>query len=603
MVASDLLPPPKDESWTPEGTNRFAKGPRPRSVQAACALWLTILLMVSSVLVGGIWSPKSPRASGPVAPSAATFSFGAAGDYSFSADAQAVMTRMGASGLDFIIALGDFMYGDTTEQAWCNYFESQMGDGRVLLISGNHDEGGSDGDINVFRQYCNFGIAATPTGDYGKEYFFDYPASGPLVRFILSACGLGLDNTSWACAPGDQHYNFLSNAIDSAHAARIPWVITAMHKDCISDGDKSCQIGEAVQDLLLWKQVDLVLEGHQHAYLRSKRLTCATDDLYRPECIAAAGAWGQVIAIVGTGGKNHDSVGGTADAGYFETLNGDTFGFLRVDVSATALDAHFVPVVGNYTDAFQITRTSQPVDFTLSANPMSLSVAPSQVGFVSVGVDAPPGFARTVDVTLSTPAGVTGSCSPSNLQAPGTSTCVLSGSTPGSYDVLVTGTSGSTVRTQHIALFIASPSTGTDSTPPLVAIGSPGNNTMLRSGTVTVTGQASDDRGVQKVELSSDGVYWTPATGTETWSGSVTLFGGEQRIYARATDAAGNVGTSVVLVFVDVTAPPAPPSHLLGLPVPDAYVYAGIAISAVLAGGAAILRRAQRRRARRPPAR
>src|SRR5205823_8037318 len=536
-------------------------------------------------------------------PSSATFSFGAAGDYSFSADAQAVMTRMGASGLDFNIALGDFMYGDTTEQTWCNYFESKMGDGRALLISGNHDEGGSDGNIDVFRQYCNFGIAATPIGDYGKEYYFDYPASGPLARFILSGCGLTLGNTSWACAPGDVHYNFLANAIDDARAKGIPWIITGMHKNCISNGVKDCAIGEALQDLLLWKRVDLVLQGHDHDYQRSNRLTCADDNLFHPECIAPAGAWGQVIAIVGTGGKGHDAVGGTLDQSYFNIWNDSTFGFLKVDVSATALDAHFIPVNGTFTDAFQITRTSQPLDFTLSTNPTGLSLAPDQSGFVSVGVDAPPGFAGTVGVSLSTPAGVTGSCSPSSLQPPGTSTCAISGSTPGSYDVTITGTSGSTVHTQHIALFIASPSTGTDSTPPLIAIGSPGNNTMVRPGTVTVTGQASDDRGVQKVELSSDGVSWTLATGTDTWSGNVVLFGGEQRIYARATDASGNVATTVVSVFVDVTAPPVAPSHVLGLPVPDVYVYMGIAISAVLAGGAAILRRAHRRRARRPPAR
>jgi Big-like domain-containing protein/calcineurin-like phosphoesterase family protein len=600
MHPSDLPHPSKDESGTPSWVHRSEKGPSERTIRRAGSLGLSVVVLLSALIVTEGAVPASFNASNRITPLASTFSFGAAGDYSFSSEAQAVMMRMGDSGLDFILALGDLSYGDATELEWCSYFEAQVGDGRALLIAGNHDEGGSDGDINVFRQHCNFDIAATLSGDYAKEYYFDYPASGPLVRFILSSCGLDLDNTSWACAPGDAHYSFLSNAIDDARAASIPWVIVGMHKNCITNGDKECAIGEAVQDLLLEKKVDLVLQGHEHAYLRSRRLVCADDDLFRPECLAPTGGWGQVIAIVGTGGKGSESLGGTLDEPYFETWSGDTFGFLKVDVSGTALDARFVPVDGTYTDSFQISRSSQPPDFTLSVRPMSVSVAPDQPGFVNVAVDATSGFDGTVDLSIAVPEGVTGSCVPTSLRAQETSTCALSGQTPGSYVVTITGTSGSVIRAQNIALSIAQPSPGPDSTPPLVAIASPANNTLLRSGTVTVTGRASDDTGVQSVELSSDGVSWIPATGTDAWTGSLTLPGGEHLIQVRATDAAGNVGTAVVQVSVNLTLPA--PFGFLDLSWPNLAVYAGIALAVGLAGGA-ILRLVRRRGDGRPPSR
>lgn len=565
-------------------------------MQVAWSLGLCVLLILA-VIVYGVPGAVLEAARPPIGPLAGTFSFGAAGDYGFSTDARAVMTSMGASGLDFILALGDLSYGEATEEEWCTAFEGQVGDGKALLIAGNHDEGGSDGDINAFRRHCNFGIAGPMTRDYAKEYYFDYPGSGPLARFILTSCGLGLDNDSWECAPGDAHYNFLSNAIDEAHAAGIPWVIAAMHKNCISDGGKDCDIGEAVQDLLLSKKVDLVLQGHEHAYLRSRPLVCADDDAFSSLCLASPGAWGQVIAIVGTGGTGHESLGGTEDAEYFQTWSEDTFGFLKVDVSATALDARFVPVNGTYTDAFQLTIGSAPPDFTLSASPMGLSVVPGQPAFVTVRVDAISGFAGTVDLQVSAPAGISASCDRSTLHVQEAATCTLSGGTPGSYDITFTGTSGSTERSQIVTLSIAQPSPGPDSTPPLITIVSPSDGTMLRPGTISVSGMASDDTGVVRVDLSADGVDWIPATGTDTWSGSLTLFAGERSIQARATDAAGNNGTAIVRVFVDVT--PQAPSGLLNLSFQNPVVVAGIGFAAGLA--AVGLRHAWQRRARRPP--
>jgi hypothetical protein len=393
--------------------------------------------------------------AGPVAPTAGTpFAFGTAGDFGFSGDAQAVMTAMGSSGLDFAVIVGDLSYGATSESNWCNYFESKMGDGKVLLIAGNHDSGeSSGGNINVFRQHCNFGIVATLNGDYGKEYYFDYPQVEPLARFILTGCGLSFEvdgQGEWSCNAGDSHYNFVANAIDESRSAGIPWVFVGMHKNCITNGVKDCEIGEAFQDLLLSKRVDLVLQGHDHNYQRSHQLTCADDDNFRSECIVDSDdshdhGVGEVINIAGTGGQGLYETGGTADEPYFSRWSSSTKGFLKVDVSASALDVSFRNIVGGFTDSYRIVRLPSTPDFSISASPTSVSFPVGGSATTTVTIRPIAGFTGTVDLTAtSEPAGLSASCVPSSVTGgSGTSTCTITGSSSRSYVLTLIGTSGS----------------------------------------------------------------------------------------------------------------------------------------------------------------
>lgn len=89
-----------------------------------------------------------------------------------------------------------------------------------------------------------------------------------------------------------------------------------------------------------------------------------------------------------------------------------------------------------------------------------------------------------------------------------------------------------------------------DTVPPSIAIVSPAEGATLASTVVAISGTASDDVGLERVELSTDGVSWTRATGTTSWSGTLILAGGPNTIHARATDTSGNVGYANVQVTV-----------------------------------------------------
>jgi len=74
--------------------------------------------------------------------------------------------------------------------------------------------------------------------------------------------------------------------------------------------------------------------------------------------------------------------------------------------------------------------------------------------------------------------------------------------------------------------------------PPTVAITSPLNGSTV-SGTVTITGTASDDVSVEKVEIRIDDDSWQEATGTTSWTYSwdtTSMATGTYNIYARSYD-------------------------------------------------------------------
>jgi len=105
-----------------------------------------------------------------------------------------------------------------------------------------------------------------------------------------------------------------------------------------------------------------------------------------------------------------------------------------------------------------------------------------------------------------------------------------------------------------------------DETNPTISISSPASGAILASQSVTVTGTATDNIALDKVEISADGANWIPAVGTTSWSGVLTLPEGSNTIRARATDTFGNQAVTTTTVTVDVTSPTVTSSSPESLP-------------------------------------
>lgn len=329
----------------------------------------TLMIMLSLFLV----SDTSIKAD------VSSFTFTAVGDFGANDNTTAVLDTIAASGASFHLALGDLSYSELQpESSWCDYVKSHVGaDYPFELIAGNHDSGqiAAGGNITNFAA-CLPDRMGNIVGTYAKEYFFDYPATAPLARFILISPRIDFNpEGSNLYTAGSVHYNWVHDTIDSARASGIPWVIVAMHKNCLGAGRHSCDVERDLFNLLIGKKVDLILHGHDHSYQRGKQLA------HSPSCTAiAAGSFnsncvvddgsdnlytkdsGSVVLIAGMGGRTlYDIHTFDPEAEYFAKLMGGnispTYGIVRFAVSATALTAEFVHASGGtFSDNFSIEK-------------------------------------------------------------------------------------------------------------------------------------------------------------------------------------------------------------------------------------------------------
>ena len=350
-----------------------------------------------------------------------SFTFTAGGDIGGNTQSSASLDMIASSGSNFHLVLGDLSYSEITpESAWCSYVQSHVGSNFPFeLISGNHEDGGEsqDGLIDNFVQCLPDMLGAV--GTYGKEFYFDYPAASPIARFMMISPGLTFTNGgTYDYSAGTAHYNWVSDTIDNARAAGIKWIIVGMHKNCISMGIMPCDIGNDLFNLLVSKKVDLILQGHDHDYQRSKQLalngaTCPAiqAETYNSNCVVNDGSTGNytqgsgpVLVIVGTVGEGLHTINTSdGDAGYFASWMGGnvnaTNGLTKFTLSSDQLtvSANFMGTgPSNFTDSFSITSpTATPTPSpTATATPTLTPTAtpsPTPSPTATATPTAPPG--------------------------------------------------------------------------------------------------------------------------------------------------------------------------------------------------------------------
>ncbi len=324
-----------------------------------------------NIIVTIIISLIAIKLSAPKGVLATNFSFTFAGDYSGSSNATAVLEKIKNLGVNFNLALGDFRYGCCTDATgWTNYVKSHVGDTFPFeIIAGNHDSTGTE--MSQYILGLPHRVGTEVTGTYGKQYYFDYPAVSPIARFIL----LGPNELGYNYSNGNVNYNWVSSSIDNAREHGINWIFVGQHKNCITTATKSCEIGADLMNLMISKRVDLVMQGHDHTYQRSKQLTCATVNSYNPNCVANSGntyfkGAGTVFMINGSGGNGLYAIN-TADSEnrYFSNWMGSnvnpSWGPVQITVTDNTLTSKYWPATGNYTDSFDIVSSGQ----TPSASP------------------------------------------------------------------------------------------------------------------------------------------------------------------------------------------------------------------------------------------
>ena len=198
-----------------------------------------------------------------------------------------------------------------------------------------------------------------------------------------------------------------------------------------------------------------------------------------------------------------------------------------------------------------LTGAPQTPGFSLSASPTSVTVAQGGNGSSTITVTPSGGFNSAVGLTASgQPTGVTISFNPSSVSGgSGNSTMgisVASTTTPGTYPITVTGTSGSTVETTTVSLTV----TGT--TPGFSISASPASISIARSSSGTVTISTAVSGGFNSaIALSASGqgsnntVTFTPSSITGAGSSTMEITVGRRAALGNHTiTVSGKSGTT-----------------------------------------------------------
>ncbi|WP_299445322.1 metallophosphoesterase [uncultured Phycicoccus sp.] len=313
-------------------------------------------------------SPTEPAPTGPTAtPPAGELRLSVLGDVGDGGSASAVLESIAARQDDLTLAVGDLSYGDTGAEAqWCRFVTDRLGaEYPFQIVAGNHDDDGPNGVIDAFTA-CLPNRLPGLVGDYGRQWYVDLPAGRPLVRVVLVSPGLDFGQGHLSYAEGTEHYRWTEDAIRSARATGVPWLVVGMHKPCLSVGKYDCDPGPDLTNLLVREGVDLVLTGHEHMYQRSAALALGAGcpriepGRYEPGCLAPSG--GTTFITVGTGGKSlRDSSPGDPERPYFRAVSAanenPAHGSLAVTVRPDTLTATFEAVEGAaFSDTVELRR-------------------------------------------------------------------------------------------------------------------------------------------------------------------------------------------------------------------------------------------------------
>lgn len=236
--------------------------------------------------------------------------FSAVGDFDVGERFTQTLSNIKKSDTEFTLALGDLSYGKATEQDWCNQVNSTLGNKPFEIVPGNHDIEAKS-QLNKFSR-CLPNRLVNIVGNYPDRYYFD---NSKTLRTIVISPDVSIDSYPNKFKTGSEEYLWLEKILNDAKEQKIRWVVVAMHKNCLTIGEKSCEIGQDLNDLLIKSPVDLILQGHEHGYIRSHQLALSPDCLtIAPGRVNASACAvqnkessykkgsGSVLAIVGTGG-------------------------------------------------------------------------------------------------------------------------------------------------------------------------------------------------------------------------------------------------------------------------------------------------------------
>ena len=167
------------------------------------------------------------------------------------------------TGAEFIIHGGDIVENGTNEEMWQNFLnlsQNSLMQTTLAPVAGNHER-----QKEAFIRHFNLDTqGSVETGAY---YSYDYSNA----HFVVLNTNDGSNNIS------EEQLEWMRKDVTQARKAGAEWVIVGMHKGPYSTGshvddDDILSMREEIIPVMDELDIDLVLEGHDHVFARTKVL-------------------------------------------------------------------------------------------------------------------------------------------------------------------------------------------------------------------------------------------------------------------------------------------------------------------------------------------
>jgi hypothetical protein len=342
---------------------------RPMVSSALAAMLLATLLFYTPYIEEIKRTPSEQQqaeASGPD-----DFRFTAVGDWGCKSSTKSMTSLMNTTNPEVVLGLGDYSY-TTSMSCWHDILASYptihdtihtynsvaLGNHELTSCGNNSclDEAGQAEYLAHFEQpptYFSF--------DHKRVHFVALDTNAPY-------------NTA------SSQYSFITADLSQAKQGKddgsIDWIVAFLHhplytscidSPCNSSHGNMTGIREVYQPLFDSYKVDVVLQGHVHAYERMKPLK-SDAIITHPDTFDYTNPEGQIYITVGTGGQSHHHY--STDPSMSVIQIEDIFGFLQVDVTRTTFVGQFLDTSGIVRDSFIIIKTNEPVPSPPSPSPV-----------------------------------------------------------------------------------------------------------------------------------------------------------------------------------------------------------------------------------------
>ena len=242
-----------------------------------------------------------------------------------------------------VLHVGDLAYESGTflqlQEYYFNVYRSMMSRMPWFPVPGNHDYGSSQ--AAAFRTLMALPTDQVPAADSQLYYSFDW---GP-VHFVALDSNQPLVDAASGQGP------MLQWLEQDLRNARSQWVVAFFHHTPFPiswhQGDPNCQLAQQdITPILERYGVHLVLNGHEHLYMRTKP---------RRNGLFHDTGWGTVYVTTGGGGYALYPAGSAPFVAYTLSVSH----YLRVDVAGAEMRVQAVGSQGEIIDEFVLSSDTQ----------------------------------------------------------------------------------------------------------------------------------------------------------------------------------------------------------------------------------------------------